>query len=145
MLFMGFLSSVGTSGMNAMAATGMSADADCGDCDCGLCSLDNWDIYPGGDHDYGFITARDNETGVITGTSADHTLSGQYFFIMQTGDDEECCQILDIKIDGVSVPFTGIKCSETFPVIPVIIGDCVHLLQYQSFDPFTVEVTLTPC
>lgn len=34
MLFMGFLSSVGRQGVNAMAATGMSADGDCGDCDC---------------------------------------------------------------------------------------------------------------
>ena len=34
MLFMGFLSSVGKAGLNAMAASGMSADADCSDCSC---------------------------------------------------------------------------------------------------------------
>lgn len=38
MLFMGFLSSVGKAGLNAMAASGVSADSDCEDCDCGTCS-----------------------------------------------------------------------------------------------------------
>lgn len=34
MLFMGFLSSVGKEGLNAMAASGTSADSDCTDCTC---------------------------------------------------------------------------------------------------------------
>lgn len=37
MLFMGFLSSVGSSGLNAMAASGIAADSDCADCDCDDC------------------------------------------------------------------------------------------------------------
>lgn len=44
MLFMGFLSSVGTAGLNAMAASGMSADSDCSDCDCGFCAVE-WTFY----------------------------------------------------------------------------------------------------
>lgn len=34
MLFMGFLSSGGKAGLNAMAASGLSADSDCASCDC---------------------------------------------------------------------------------------------------------------
>jgi hypothetical protein len=34
MLFMGFMSSSGATGLNVMAATGFSADADCSDCSC---------------------------------------------------------------------------------------------------------------
>lgn len=51
MLFMGFLSSVGVSGINAMAASGLSSGATCSDCDCGLpCAADNWSkgIFYGG-------------------------------------------------------------------------------------------------
>lgn len=51
MLFMGFLSSVGKQGLNAMAASGFSADADCTDCDCVCphhCDIE-WTFY--GVHD----------------------------------------------------------------------------------------------
>lgn len=37
MLFMGFLSSVSTAGVNTMAASGLSSDADCYDCGCDDC------------------------------------------------------------------------------------------------------------
>jgi len=40
MLFMGFLSSVGRQGLNAMTATGNNIDADCSDCgDCSDCTI----------------------------------------------------------------------------------------------------------
>lgn len=49
MLFMGFLSSVGRQGLNAMAASGSSADGDCSSCDCdGICPVE-WTFY--GVHD----------------------------------------------------------------------------------------------
>jgi len=69
MLFMGFLSSVGVSGVNAMAASGMSADSDCADCDCETCdptSFINGIWYQGND--------LNNRGGTIIETGADYVI-----------------------------------------------------------------------
>jgi len=44
MLFMGFLSSVGRQGLNAMAATGLSSSSDCSECHCDDTWCKEWDF-----------------------------------------------------------------------------------------------------
>lgn len=58
-LFMGFLSSVGRSGLCAMAATGMAADADCEDCECS--DIVRIYVEPGG----GTEVSWDGDTGIL--------------------------------------------------------------------------------
>lgn len=103
MLFMGFLSSVGAPGLNAMAATGASADADCSDCLCVPCSPDNWEWPVGSVAEGGDVVRTD------TSYEADATSAfGNYYwrFWSATG---ECC---DITVSGDFDPATTAFCAK---------------------------------
>jgi len=98
MLFMGFLSSVGVAGLNAMAASGMAADADCSDCtECLECEIDNWacSFWYGGDYltspstgTFGTEIARDATS--ITIQSSDRG-DGQQAISISTPSGTLCC------------------------------------------------------
>lgn len=88
MLFMGFLSSVGKAGLNAMAASGMSADADCSDCTCG----DPCTLPPEGIAEY-HTTVTNNHDGTYTvSVDAPHGGDG-YLALVSYPIDSECCKI----------------------------------------------------
>ena len=98
MLFMGFLSSVGRQGLNAMAATGLSADADCNDCtECLTCEIDSWEnaLWYGGEYltspstgTFGTEIARDATS--ITIQSSDRG-DGQQAISLSTASGLLCC------------------------------------------------------
>lgn len=119
----------------------------CEDCaDVGTCTLSNWDVYPSGSDDYGFITSRDEGTGIISCSSADHAVGGNYYLIIQTASDSTCCNFADINFVGESSHLVlGLECNATFPVTSLHVGLCVHLFQIQSGSPFTVDLTLNEC
>lgn len=82
MLFMGFLSSVGAAGLNAMAATGSSADSDCSDCDCNPCADPceiEWTFFGVTD-----IVKIDDCHYTMTTTGVGH-------FAFTSGDQDLCC------------------------------------------------------
>lgn len=97
MLFMGFLSSVGKQGLNAMAASGMSADADCEDCVCSIdCVVDDWAVKVFNGTPMGTIdSVGDN---YIIGTLTLHPDFGQYVFQIQAPTDSACCVIDSIEV-----------------------------------------------
>jgi len=97
MLFLGFLSSVGRQGVNAMAATGMSADADCDDCDCETdCETDNWDILTYSGVPIGSILARGSNWLIVEGSS--HPDFGTPWNVMiQTPDNNLCCIPISVE------------------------------------------------
>jgi hypothetical protein len=90
MLFMGFLSSIGTPGINTMAASGLSANADCGNCPCGECGWDAWELYP----DEGALTiggvtvSKDNDYWTIQ--SVQNT-DGFYYVTVHQRPTRDCC------------------------------------------------------
>lgn len=73
MLFMGFLSSVGRQGLNAMAATGNNSGADCSDCNC----TDLPSIWWNNGDDPAILVVPD-EDGVYSVT-ADKFFAGGYY------------------------------------------------------------------
>ena len=101
MLFMGFLSSVGVAGLNAMAASGMAADADCSDCtECPTCDSTSFDaaIWVDGvrtpvgtivDVGTDFITIRSYDRG-----------DGQQAMFISAIDGVTCCMFTAEFIGG---------------------------------------------
>jgi hypothetical protein len=73
MLFMGFMSSSGATGLNVMAATGFSADADCSDCTCS--DIIRVYVTPTG----GTEVSWDGTTGILV---ADAEVGGPYGYIL---------------------------------------------------------------
>lgn len=90
MLFIGFLSSVGAPGLNAMAASGSSADGDCSECNCdGDCGQD-WIPYAG--FGANMTTGEDGVGKYIQGDGELH--SGVYYLIIHSlGGANDCCDL----------------------------------------------------
>lgn len=138
MLFMGFLSSVGTPGLNAMAATGLSADSDCSDCVECLDCWEKWSIM-GDDptHFHGQITAVGD--GFIEATTG--TTGGNKYLLIRTPSADSCCVVPEIEVlsGDFSGGLTGWTDCGTEPVEGVpqhtgLFGDdvCINYLQLQS-------------
>jgi hypothetical protein len=134
MLFMGFLSSVGLSGLNSMAASGMAADADCGDCDCGECNVDNWSmtIYSG--YSVGDLVGKGtNYIDVRTKALAD--FGGGYFAQVQTNRADRCCMFdgYEIISGGDLSGQSGLYCDQplwpTTEVHSIAAGDMVNTIR----------------
>lgn len=90
MLFMGFLSSIGASGLNAMAASGIAADADCASCSCG----EECAVTP-------FIA--DGENVVIDGCNINvdaHLTGGTYSVYLWFGTHAEVPPVFDASLCG---------------------------------------------
>lgn len=152
MLFMGFLSSVGTSGLNAMAASGMAADADCGDCMCFDDCASKWSIF-GDDPTHfhgqileygdGFIIAQTGTTG------------GDRYLLLRTPDKDQCCVVPTIEVleGDFSGGLTGWTDCGTEPVegSPQHTGlfsgsDCINYLQLQAAGVnCTFKITFADC
>jgi hypothetical protein len=148
MLFMGFISSVGTSGVNAMAATGMSADADCSDCDCETtCNADNWNLVNYNGSPVGTLVTRDDNSITLTGIG--HPDFGTpYNAMIQTGGDDICCVVFSITLVSGTMPlFFGVDCGNPrWPSSPngpftVMVSNVNTLFLRGDSAPFTVKVT----
>lgn len=112
MLFMGFLSSVGKEGLNAMAASGMAADSDCEDC-CASCDAANWSITIFGGVPVGTLIGRgasfiDVKTEIVAG------FGGGQFVQITTPDSMTCCTITSVeKLSGAdTLAVAGVLCGE---------------------------------
>jgi len=147
MLFMGFLSSVGTAGLNAMAASGMSADADCEDCICFDDCAAKFNIMAAG---YGIIVERGD--GFII---ADSQLGGSNgYLIINTGDKDSCCVVSALEtLSGTEPTLTGWTDCGVEPTlgVPQHVGlygygsYCINYFQLQSEGNFRVKITIAEC
>lgn len=96
MLFMGFLSSVGATGVSSMAATGKNADSDCGKC-VDTCAT-RYDVICDIGHDVtrntddGWMTVKPNFTG----------WTGELSVCISTGDIMKGCFIDHVEINGIA-------------------------------------------
>jgi hypothetical protein len=119
MLFMGFLSSIGKQGLNAMAATGASADSDCGDCDCIPCSADDWswntDVTPEGD----------DVVRTSTTYEADAYHAGPFYYWVFWSPTFDCCDItVTGDFDPVTTAFCGkVTCENAGPDVYAVESD----------------------
>jgi len=96
MLFMGFLSSVGRSGLCAMAASGTSADSDCSDCSCDdVCVADNWSIVTYNGQNVGSIVSRGSNWIILQG-SAHPDFGTPWNAMIKTMADDMCCVPISI-------------------------------------------------
>lgn len=145
MLFMGFLSSVGAPGLNAMAASGMAADSDCSECPCAPCTA-NFDIW---DESHGVIVSRTDEYIEISGQDPGN---GNYYAILVTDDKDTCCQVLMAEeVSGTVDLHLWTNCGEDQVLgVPTQGGGswgaaCMNYLQAQSEDPFTVKIYFVSC
>ena len=140
-LFLGFMSSVGRQGVNAMTSSGIAADSDCSDC-CPSCS-GMWDVY---DETHGTITSRDDTQITIDATLA----GGNYYVILSTMAADTCCIPLGYDILSGSVTQTGNLSWTTCGTTPVegvpqfsfgLFGwdQEINYMQVQSASPFTLQ------
>jgi len=162
MLFMGFLSSVGTPGLNAMAATGMSADADCSDCDCVPGCENDFIVYPNSPNYFGIIVEQ-TPTYVIVRTDVVNT-NGLYYTYLVANPLENCCvinhtqyilattDIGDMTYDnfvanGAQSNLEGSNCGNAIGtgLGPKTTDECLNQIQMQSGAPFAVMYTKDSC
>lgn len=135
MLFMGFLSSVGKEGLNAMAATGVSADSDCSDCDCVQNCLDDFQIAVFEGNNVGTIVSR-TESYIDLRCEDVPGFGGAKFAIMTTPNDSACCQYKGFEIlsGSEAIQLRGIECgSPRWPdgtVHNIAVDDVVNTIYF---------------
>jgi len=129
-LFMGFLSSVGQPGLCAMAATGMSADADCEDCtDCIECEIENWNAALW----YGGTYYQDN-VGGVTGTEISRDATS---ITIQSADRGDGQQVISL-----STPFGTLCCGFTAEFVGAAPDHTLH--NFNSCEQHAAYETLIP-
>lgn len=137
MLLMGFLSSVGRQGANAMAATGMSADADCSDCECVPPNCGNkWHAIQGT-----ILSHTDTDVTVEAGFDG-----ANYYSEIQTDSSSECC--IDDNYEIVSGTLTsGLsfwkECGSDSVVNGIPVGHSVWNRSNGSTVPYTIKYKFT--
>lgn len=145
MLFMGFLSSVGRQGLNAMAATGLSADADCSDCTACLECSERWSVF-GGAH--GVILSQTTEFVEVQASDGGN---GNFYVILKTPNVDTCCSVdhLEFVSGGASLhgwTDCGQPQVEGVPQHTGIgFGACINYTQLQDVSPFTVKIFFVDC
>lgn len=148
MLFMGFLSSVGAPGLNAMAATGTAADADCGDCECSD-FVRLWVSTGGG--------TEDLWDGEWLYASPVHDGSHYTLFVQRTNPadtfDQDFCASIEIELltGTIDVLNSAMRVCGGSGLVPIGIapfpGTCVCQVAIRNFEdvPFTVRMRGTAC
>lgn len=144
MLFMGFLSSVGKEGLNAMAGSGLSADSDCSDCPCAPCS-NKWSIFGAG---HGSIVAVTDD--YIEVQSSPDT-GGDCYVIIKTANQDVCCHVDHVEVLTGSIALNGwTDCGQ--PQVEGVpqhtgigFGTCCNYVQLQDAGEFTARIYFTPC
>lgn len=146
MLFMGFLSSVGMAGLNAMAASGTSSGADCSSCQCVPGCDNDWSVYvQSGDH-FGVILEQ-TPTYIIAQTTNVNT-NGTYYIFLVTPDLNACCYINSMEVlEGSNTQFFAGFCGAAIGTVTTILSGegCFNQLQPQSNAPFKVKFNLDAC
>jgi len=142
MLFMGFLSSVGSPGLNAMAATGISADADCSDCDCDDCGSTL--IQPPGTAPITYLgECKYKMTSQIDGSA--YVAYGWFDNETGTYDPNFCGSFIDVVETVGSLDGQGYnECITGTPHNPVlsVIGISMSQVYFYSSAYFELEVTV---
>lgn len=151
MLFMGFMSSVGAAGLNAMAASGMSANADCDDCGCiDNCLSEGWKLYVD-THPYTWGNVIATTEDSITVEAIIVPSVGGYGAAVRKKNLGTLCRVTTEMISG-GVTFWGGNTDLTEIILdvsgnPITIGnppvDC-NLLAGISTSPFTIKFTFSP-
>lgn len=148
MLFMGFLSSVGKAGLNAMAASGTSADADCGDCECS--DFVRLFVSPGGG-------TEDLWNGEWLYCSPVHDGDHYTVFVQRTNPadpfNQDLCASIEIELltGTIDVSNSAMRVCHTAGLVPIGIaafpGTCVCQVAIRNFEdvPFTVRMRGTAC
>jgi len=144
MLFMGFLSSVGRQGVNAMAASGIAADADCADCICFPSCADDWEIR-GDLVDYCTIVERGED--FITLNAHTPLSNGVYYADIRSPNLSTCCYFDHYEdISGSVAGIAATECGQDLaPVGGLWTGHCIWILQPQGSAAFTAKFFLTEC
>jgi len=146
MLFVGFLSSVGKEGLNAMAASGMSADADCEDCSCVPGCATEWVISEPNPGDVLGVILSQNDTEIIAETTNPQGGSGYYVY-MNAPDLDTCCFVSFEVLESTSeISPTWYPCGSTSFVGGLLNpGACAWTLVFNSAAPFKVRIIKDNC
>lgn len=148
MLFMGFLSSVDKEGLNAMAASGTSADADCGECECS--DFVRLFVSPGGGTETGW-------DGEWLYASPVHDGDHYTLFVQRTVPtdpfNQDLCASIEIELltGTIDVPNSAMRLCHAAGLVPIGIaafpGTCVCQVAIRNFEdvPFTVRMRGTAC
>lgn len=105
---------------------------------------DRWSLYDGS---HGIITARTSTTVTVQAA----LVSGGYYTLIQTSDDDECCYVNNVTLDsGGPISNATHVCGDprnpaTLVIAGTIIGHCANMILSTSFTPFTVTYELTDC
>lgn len=163
MLFMGFLSSVGKEGLNAMAASGTSADGDCADCDCVEGCNNTWSVFASTPNYFGIIVHQ-TPTYVIVKTDVINT-NGIYYTYLTSVDNSHCCVINHVTYvlhttdeslmtyenmlaNGEQVGNFGADCGSAIPTEsmgPKTTDNCMNQVQFQSATQFAIMYLKDDC
>jgi|SRR6185295_14041211 len=162
MLFMGFLSSVGASGLCAMAATGEASGTNCDDCACVPGCDNDFIVYPNTPNYFGIIVEQ-TPTYVIVKTDVINTNSNYYTYLV-ADPPENCCVINhtqyflsttdeadmtyeNMLANGVQGNVGGADCGDTIPgtIGPKTTDNCLNQVQMQDGSPFAVMYLKDHC
>jgi len=137
---------LGTTGVTNLLRSGAAATGDCEDCDCGGCAA-TWIIgNVDGNTAYGTIDSVVGSVYTVTGGIA---FDSNYYAILRTTDETECCEVIDWNVVSGSISVAGVNrivCPNTQHVgnisFGVILGiGSVNYIGIQSNAAFTVEIT----
>lgn len=134
-------------GLNNAAKIPTSDNLDCSDCDCPMgCQLSNWSVYPSDAGYFGTINSVDEETGVISVTSGNVNTDGAYYILIQTDNDDHCCQILGFNNDVHPTGQAFTDCgTPRATAMTDHVTTCVNTILYSSPAPFGIELILATC
>lgn len=136
--------------VRANVAVGALISYDCSGCtDCpdeGGCTLSNWSVYPSVAGYFGTINSVDEETGVISVTSGNVNTDGAYYILIQTDNDDHCCQILGFNNDVHPTGQAFTDCgTPRATAMTDHVTTCVNTILYSSPAPFGIELILATC
>lgn len=149
MLFMGFMSSIGTAGLNAMAASGFSADADCSDCACVETCPEVWQWWPDFQALGGTVTYGEDYIEVETVPAA-----GIYYVCLKTPAIDLCCYIVDTQVQsGGGGYFGGVTTcnNERSEYVPQLtsgiyfVNTCINMIYMTYSEPTVVRMYFGDC
>ncbi len=141
MLFMGFLSSVGRQGLNAMAASGVSSGTDCSSV-CPTCDLSNWTL------NVGTLVSSDAVSWTVDAAfnGSAYVVSGQ---TPHVSPYDICCHVALAAVSGSpNFPFGQIDCGNDNAnpaniIFPLGNTTAMNYFFIDSSAPFTAKLTFS--
>jgi len=120
----------------------------CSDCPTEECALSNWSVYPSDGGFFGTITDVNETDGILSVTCGNRNTDGSFYVLIQTDDDNHCCQYLGLNNDVHPTGFAVIDCGGTRGTGTYhggASGDCVNTILFSSPAEFAVEIIMSPC